>query len=217
MFEMEKALALTIAGMVICAALFIFFSVLATDWGAQIGYKVLKEIIRGTVTVAEPKWVYDIILDRWRFAGIEYHDIPWEHKVYETVLMPKVGGHQVFWILAAVFFGLFLMFTVMFADELGVLGKQYIMKLFWALTVIALLVFLGFGIAFQNWILLGLAVALIPIILLGLFMTFTAWGLKITWTLSAVGVLAFILSGLPYLALAFIPLIVLGLVMGLKK
>jgi len=214
---MEKALALTVAGMVICAALFIFFSVLATDWGAQLSYRVLKEIIRGTTTYAEPKWVYDIILDRWRFVGIEYHEIPWEHKVYETVLLPKVGGYQVFWILAAIFFGLFLMFTVMFADELGVLGKQYIMRLFWTLTVVALLIFLGFGIAFQNWILLGLAVALIPVILLGLFMTFTAWGLKITWTLSSIGILAFIISGLSMLALAFIPLIILGLIMGLKK
>ena len=214
---MEKALALTVAGMVICAALFIFFSVLATDWGAQLSYRVLKEIIRGTTTYAEPKWVYDIILDRWRFVGIEYHEIPWEHKVYETVLLPKVGGYQVFWILATIFFGLFLMFTVFFADELGVLGKQYIMRLFWTLTVVALLIFLGFGIAFQNWILLGLAVALIPVILLGLFMTFTAWGLKITWTLSSIGILAFIISGLSMLALAFIPLIILGLIMGLKK
>ncbi|MEM1557972.1 MAG: hypothetical protein QXG12_05220 [Thermoproteota archaeon] len=214
---MEKALALTIAGMIISAVLFGFFTVLATDWGAQIGHKVLREVIRGTTTMFQPIWKWSEALKHWIFAGYVEVRVPWYREVYDTVLAPKVAGYQALWIPATIFFGLFLLFTVFFADELRVLGKEYIMKLFWALTIVALLVFVGFGVAFQNMILLVLAAALIPVILLGAFMTFTAWGLKITWTLSAVGILAFILAGLTSLTLAFVPLIVLGLIMGLKK
>jgi len=210
---MERILKLLVVGMIISAILFGFFAVVATDWGAMIGHRVLKEVVRFYTTVCGPVFVSPEP-GVFKFKGIECRSVPGYYEDWDTVLLPKVADYRVMWILSAVFFGFFLLFTILFADALGVLGVRKIMTLLWILTALALVVFIGVGVFSANGVLLALAVALIPVVILGAIMSFTSWALKTAWTLSAIGIAVFIAMGLPFLSLVFIPLIVLGLVIA---
>ena len=165
---MEKALAIVLALLVLTAFAAGFTTIVAIDATSRVGHRVLKEVIHGAVTLCQPIWVWSRTLEHWVFKGIERIYVPWEYPIYETVTMPKVAGGEVFWLLAAFFWGLFFIATVVFADQLGVLGITKVMTIAWILIAVGLAVSAIAGILFASGLLLILAAAYAPLIVLGL-------------------------------------------------
>ena len=165
---MEKALAIVLTLLVLTAFAAGFTTIIAMDATSRIGHRVLKEVIHGATTLCQPIWVWSEALKHWVFRGIERIYVPWEYPVYETVTMPKVAGGEVFWVLAAIFWGLFIIATIVFADQLGVLGIAKVMTIAWILTAVGLIDLIVAGILFGNGLLIVLAAAYAPLIVLGL-------------------------------------------------
>jgi len=164
---MEKALALVLVGLILSALLFTGSVVMACYATSKIGHRVLKDVINGFVTMAQPIWVWEPALERLEFAGLKYIEVPWEHPIYETVMSQRIAGGEIFWILAAIFAGFTILCTFLLADELGVLGVQRI------LTIVSILIAIGAGelllVGYLTNILLFYAIAagfLPPLILL---------------------------------------------------
>lgn len=134
---MEKALALVLVGLILSALLMTASIVVACYATAKIGHRVLKDVITGFTTLVQPIWVWSETLRHWVFGGLKIIEVPWEYEVYETILSPRIAGGEIFWVLAAVFFGFTFLFTLLLADELGVLGVQRI------LTICAILIAVG--------------------------------------------------------------------------
>ena len=164
---MEKALALVLIGLILSALLFSGSVVVACYATSKIGHRVLKDVIHGFLTMAQPIWVWEPALERLVFAGLKYIEVPWEYPIYETVMSQRVAGGEIFWVLAAVFFGLTFYFTLLLADVIGVIGVQK------TLTVCSILIAIGAGelllVGYLTNILLFYAIAagfLPPLVLL---------------------------------------------------